>query len=369
MSTHCHVLIAGASGVIGRDAVRRFTAAGWQVTALSRRDPELDLPYQHKAVDLTDASACASLVAQLPDITHVVYAAVYEEQGLVSGWRSQQQMSTNLSMLRNLAEPLVQRATLRHVSLFQGTKAYGVHLHPIDVPARESSPRHPHENFYWLQEDYLRELAQLHDFDITIWRPQVVFGDAYGVAMNILPVLGAYAALEASMGRDLAWPGGPGYVLEAVDSRLIADALVWAATHEEAQNETFNITNGDVFTWPNVWPTLANALGATPGGNCPQRLSVTLPERAHEWHRLATRLGLVQPNLDQLLGRSHHYADFVFATGAQRPPEPALVSTIKLRQAGFSGCIDSEAMFHQLIARLQAQRVLPTAEELAKLRF
>ena len=77
-------------------------------------------------------------------VTHVVYTAVYELPGLVSGWRERDQMDTNLAMLRNLFDPLVEVAGgLRHVSLMQGTKAYGAHVHPIPVPARERFPRRP----------------------------------------------------------------------------------------------------------------------------------------------------------------------------------------------------------------------------------
>jgi hypothetical protein len=60
-----------------------------------------------------------------------------------------------------------------------------------------------------------------------------------------------------------------------------------------------------------------------------------------------------------MLGESHHYADFTMATGATRSPQPALVSTIKLRQAGFGACIDTEQMFRQLLARLAGERVVP----------
>ncbi len=45
--------------------------------------------------------------------------------------------------------------------------------------------------------------------------------------------------------------------------------------------------------------------------------------------------------------------------GAQGPIPPALVSTIKLRQAGFGDCVDTEAMFRSHLARLVERRVLP----------
>lgn len=362
-----HVVIAGASGVIGRAATCRFAQAGWQVTALSRRDPQLGQSVRHIAVDLMDGGACVALAHQLRDVTHLVYAAVFEEDDLVEGWRSRRQMDTNLAMLRNIAAPLSGLGTLRHVSIFQGTKAYGVHLKPIRVPAREVWPRHDHDNFYWLQEDFLRELARISGFAVTIWRPQVVFGDAIGVVMNVLPVLGAYAALEAAEGRGFGWPGGPPYLLEAVDARLIADALLWAATAETARNQTFNITNGDVFIWQNIWPVLAAAFGAAPGKDRPQRLARTMPPRAEGWARIAQKFGLACDDLAALMGRSHHYADFTFATGARRQPEPALVSTIKLRQAGFAGCIDTETMFSELIHKLQDLKILPPLGALKQL--
>ncbi|WP_284258180.1 NAD-dependent epimerase/dehydratase family protein [Acidocella aquatica] len=51
-----HILIAGASGVIGSAAVEHFTRLpGLKVTALSRRRPvtAADCAFTHAAVDLT----------------------------------------------------------------------------------------------------------------------------------------------------------------------------------------------------------------------------------------------------------------------------------------------------------------------------
>jgi hypothetical protein len=63
--------------------------------------------------------------------------------------------------------------------------------------------------------------------------------------------------------------------------------------------------------------------------------------------------------MSELVGQSHHYADFLFAWGAQGPLSPALVSTIKLRQAGFGDCIDTEAMLRKWLGRLVERRQLP----------
>ena len=46
---------------------------------------------------------------------------------------------------------------------------------------------------------------------------------------------------------------------------MIARACEWAGTSENAENEIFNITNGDVFVWQNVWLAIADALGMEVG--------------------------------------------------------------------------------------------------------
>jgi nucleoside-diphosphate-sugar epimerase len=357
------VLIAGASGVIGHAALEHFTALdGWTTVALSRRSPDIspDRSYQHIPLDLRDAQACRMAVRAMPEVTHLVYTALYEKPGLVEGWRDPGQMAVNLAMLRNLLEPLTETfGSLRHVSLLQGTKAYGVHIHRIAVPAREGWPRDPLENFYWLQEDYLREVSSRHGFGTTIFRPQVVFGDVVGVAMNLIPVIGAYAAICQEEGAPFSYPGGPAYVLEAVDARLMAKALAWAAEAPTARNQTFNITNGDVFVWQNVWPAIAGVLGVETGPDRPLSMAEFLPNKSNTWDRIVARHSLRPLPLLALLGESHHYADFTFAHGAQHRPPPALVSTIKIRQAGFAECIDTECMFRDLFRSLIAKRILP----------
>jgi len=51
---------------------------------------------------------------------------------------SKEQIETNNAMLRNVVEPIVRSAAnFQHINILQGTKVYGVHLHPIPIPARE----------------------------------------------------------------------------------------------------------------------------------------------------------------------------------------------------------------------------------------
>lgn len=354
------VLIAGASGVVGMAAVEAFLREGWQVVALSRRAPEVAGSFEHLAVDLRDAAASADVLGRLGGVTHVVYTALFEKPGLIAGWQERDQMETNLSMLRNCLTPLLKSGhALEHVSLLQGTKAYGIHLHPMPIPARERAPRDPHPNFYWLQEDWLKSLSAAQGFELTILRPQLIIGGAYGVAMNLAPVIGAYSAICRELGEPMCFPGGVSYVWEAVDARLLANVFVWATRTPAAWGQHFNVTNGDVFEWRNLWPAMAETLGVDTGPDLPRQLGSWLPAHEAHWNTVVAKHGLRQVPLADLLGESHHYADFCFAHGATEPPPPAFVSAIKLRQAGFTEVCDTEDMFCHWLQNFIDRGILP----------
>src|SRR4051794_14748934 len=118
------VLVAGASGLVGAAAVDAFLEHGWEVLAVSRRRPEVfsDRSFQHLSVDLQDEAACKAAFSDIRDVSHIVYTAVYEKPGLIAGWAEQDQMQTNLAMLRHLVEPLSGDAALEHVTIMRGPR-------------------------------------------------------------------------------------------------------------------------------------------------------------------------------------------------------------------------------------------------------
>ena len=356
------MLVAGASGLVGFAAVQHFAKLNdWEVIGVSRRIPEGLDGATLISVDLTNKNRCAEVFGRMSDVTHVAYAALYEKPGLVQGWLERDQMETNLAMLDNLFLPLETAAKgLQHVSLLQGTKAYGAHITPFPAPARERWPRHQHENFYWLQEDYLREKQTGKDWHWTAFRPQIIFGESLGSNMNVIPAIGVYAALRREADLPLAYPGGPGFVTEAVDADLLARALEWAATTPACHNEIFNITNGDVFVWQNVWSTIAEALGMEVGPSESCSLAEEMPKKEAEWAEIVRKYSLRAPiSLREFVGQSFIFADLCFAHGREQPLPPMLVSTIKARQAGFHACMDTEDMFRKWFRRFQELRLLP----------
>ena len=148
-------------------------------------------------------------------------------------------------------------------------------------------------------------------------------------------------------------------MLEAVDADLLARAIDWAGACESARGEVFNVTNGDVFVWREVWPALADAFGMAVGGAEPERLAEALPPRAAEWDALRERFGLAAPPLAAFVGESLYYADFCLAAGISHPLPPALVSSVKLRRSGFGEAVDTEAMLRKWIAAYQDAKLLP----------
>jgi nucleoside-diphosphate-sugar epimerase len=220
---------------------------------------------------------------------------------------------------------------------------------------------HEQPNFYWNQERFIRDRQQGKAWHWSILRPVLIVGDSVGSAMNVVPALGVYAAMMKRDGKTrLDYPGGVGRVAQAVDADLLARAIAWSGESEQAANEIFNVTNGDVFVWPNVWPAIARALGMAPGAHVPLSLDKEVRPREAEWAAIRRDHGLVSGTLRDFVGLSFEYADYTMGHGRTQGP-PALVSTIKLMQAGFTEVMDTEAMFARAIAEMQAKRLLPTA--------
>src|SRR3546814_8144564 len=155
-------------------------------------------------------------------------------------------------MVRNCAERVeVGSADVKHLTRLQGTKAYGSHIEPMRIPAKERWPRHSHDNFYWAQEDWVAERAAGKGWSWSILRPQAVLGHAVGSPMNVIVAIGAYAAILRERGEPLHRPGGRnGFLTMATDAALLASAIDWVGSEPQCAGERFNINNGDAMSWP-----------------------------------------------------------------------------------------------------------------------
>jgi hypothetical protein len=213
------VLVAGGFGVAGRgilNAVAR--TADFKAVALSRC-AEAPGTARHIAVDLTDRADAEAKLGGLNGITHIFFAAYLERPSPA------EEVAPNFAMLENVVE-IIERVApgLEHVSLMQGTKAYGTHLGFYRTPARESDPRHMPPNFYYDQEDFLRERSLGRSWSWSARRPRTICGLAVNTPMNLISVIAVYATISKELGLPLRLPGTPaahGALQQMVDADLL----------------------------------------------------------------------------------------------------------------------------------------------------
>jgi hypothetical protein len=100
------------------------------------------------------------------------------------------------------------------------------------------------------------------------------------------------------------------------------------------------------------------------GASKPLSLAREMPKRQAEWAAIVKKYGLAAPeDLKAFVGESFYFADALFGYrpegSAASADRPWLVSTVKVRQAGFHDCIDSADMMQKWIRQFQQHRLLP----------
>ncbi|CAA2160672.1 hypothetical protein MBRA_05828 [Methylobacterium brachiatum] len=345
------ILVAGAQGVIGRAAASRLAAQpDTTVLGLSRRIEPSATNVEAVSVDLLNPARVRESLGGVRDVTHIVFGAYIEKQ------TAAEKSIVNVAILRNLLDVVEETSPgLRHVTFYQGGKAYGADLGPFKTPAREDDPRLMPPNFYYDQEDLLRERQKGKDWSFTALRPEAVCGFAIGNPMNLLTVIAVYAAISKELGIPLRFPGTEAayralYQVSSAD--ILAEAADWAGATPAARNEIFNITNGDYFRWQHMWPRIARMFGMDWADPIPMPLATYMADKGTLWDRMTERYGLQPIPYDKVA--SWPFGDFIFASGFDN-----ISSTIKARQAGFHACIDTEDMFRNQFRHLSDLKVIP----------
>ena len=70
------------------------------------------------------------------------------------------------------------------------------------------------------------------------------------------------------------------------DAGLLAEATVWAATNPECANQAFNINNGDLFRWQEMWPKIAAFFDMDVAPPLPMSLDVAMADKESVWDEL-----------------------------------------------------------------------------------
>lgn len=297
---------------------------------------------------------------------------------------------------------------IKRILLVTGCKQYGVHLGQPKNPMLETDPWLTDTsvwppNFYYRQQDILRDFCQKHHPDKISWTvtyPNDVIGFAKGNYMNLAAGLGIYAAVSKELGLDLRFPGSETFYSKFdcfTSSRLHAEFCEWAVLEPKAANQAFNIVNGDVQSWQDMWPRLARRFGMavppdqfsktdykfsdladktslpTPppisvmatelglegrtaqASSLEQRISLAKWSQQDEvkkaWMRLAEREGLQKDALER---GTWAFVDFVLGRSYD-----IVASMSKAREMGWTGYTDTWKSLSDVFGELEAAGVLP----------
>lgn len=342
-------LIAGASGTVGQQLTRALVADKWQVIALTHRSACDTGGTETLELDLLDRQQSEHRLASLTSVTHLFYSAWLNG----ADWAAM--AGPNLTMLQNLVRGVEAIAPLEHVSLMQGYKVYGAHLGRFKTPARESDPGVPGAEFNAAQLNWLTAQQQGKAWYWSAPRPGVVGSDRPGNSMNLALSLALYASICRKTRLPFRFPGSAETwhsMVDFTDASLLAGATIWAARSPTARNQAFNINNGDLWRWSELWPVIAGwfELEIAP----PVSLSFRQMFRDYRalWQQIAAESALVQPDILAL--SDGDFADFVFGWDYDMFADGS-----RIRRAGFNGYRATDEMFCDLFARFRAARIIP----------
>ncbi|GAA1694983.1 SDR family oxidoreductase [Fodinicola feengrottensis] len=344
-------LVVGSRGVIGGNLIDHLLDLGdWDVVGLSRRGGPSSAHLRNISVDLLDRTDTFEKLADLSDVTHVFYAA-YQDRPT---WA--ELVPPNLAMLVNVVEAIEPVAAgLRHVSLMQGYKVYGAHLGPFKTPAKESDANHMPPEFNIDQQDFLERTQKGKTWTWSALRPSVVCGFGLGNPMNLTMVIAIYAAMSKELGIPLRFPGKAGAydtLLEMTDAGLLARATVWAATDDRAANQAFNINNGDLFRWNDLWPKIAAFFDLEVAPPLHLSLADVMADKEPLWNAMVAKHDLEPHPYSDV--SSWTFGDFVFGWDYD-----FFADGTKARRLGFHEFVDTEKMFLSLFTEFRKRRLIP----------
>ncbi|OBT76710.1 hypothetical protein VF21_03921 [Pseudogymnoascus sp. 05NY08] len=220
------------------------------IHAISRsQKEEYPSTVKHRHVDLTgDANSIANELKGV-EADYLFFAAYIQKESEQESW------DVNGALLENFLEALKitgANKKLKRVLLVTGAKQYGVHLGQAKNPMEESDPWMTGSewppNFYYNQQEILKKRAADGGWEWA-WN-----------FMNLSTSLGIYAAINKEINQELPFPGAENFYTRFdtfTSSKLHAKFALWAILAPKAANRAFNVVNGDVQSWQNLWPKLA----------------------------------------------------------------------------------------------------------------
>ncbi|XP_049399905.1 (S)-8-oxocitronellyl enol synthase ISY1-like [Solanum stenotomum] len=359
-------LIIGVTGIVGNSLAEILPCADtpggpWKVYGVARRPRpswNVDHPIEYIQCDISNKEEAQSRLTLLTDVTHVFYVTWANRPTEVEN------CEINGKMFQNVLDAIIPNCpNLSHICLQTGLKHYhgsfelfGKVAH--DTPYHEGLPRLPVPIFYYTQEDILfEEVKKKEGLAWSIHRPGLIFGFSPYSMMNIIGTLCVYATICKHEGLPLRFPGSKsawdGYS-SCSDADLIAEQHIWASVDPNAKNETFNISNGDVFKWKHLWEGLAEEFEVEIeefDENKRWTLEEMMKDKGQIWDGIVKENGLVESKLEDIGG--WWFVDLVLNE------ECPLDTMNKSKEHGFLGFRNSKNAFISWIYKIKACKIVP----------
>jgi nucleoside-diphosphate-sugar epimerase len=348
------MLLVGPYGVLGTGVIDAVAEnPQWGVTTAARRPApayRVQSAPPHISVDLMDREGTKSAFSSLGEVTDLVFAAYVEKPTMA------ETVEPNAKMLKNTLGALAaSNVPVQRVVLAGGAKSYGFSLGAFNAPAKETDPRLIAPIHYHQQEDILADWAAQNGASWTVLRPHLVMGPSLNSPMNLVTSLATYAAMSRELGLPLRFPGskdGWNSLQETTDAELFGRATLWALGEDKARNAIFNVSNGDVYRWRQLWNELAAFYDLPIAEPLAMSTVSEMSEKAPLWDSMVARYGLHATPYDQI-------ANWAFVDWMLNFGEETIQSTIKIRRAGFADCIDTHQSFRRQLTRLRELRIIP----------
>ncbi|XP_074303174.1 (S)-8-oxocitronellyl enol synthase ISY1-like [Silene latifolia] len=370
-STKRVAAIFGVTGLVGRELARQLSSKySWKVYGVARRGEqqsslqEKNGNYHFISCDLLDPVQTRKKLSLLEDVTHVYWVTWASQYPLDSPECCEQ----NRAMLSNALDAILPNArSLKHVSLQTGMKHY-VSLRGLVEKGHtsiydEECPRaSTGNNFYYVQEDLLKERLGEYNVAWSVQRPGLITGCSTKTTYNFMGCLCIYASICKELNLPFVFGGSrecwEETCIDISDARLVAQQHVWASTNDgisSAEGQAFNALNGGCFTWEEIWDLIGTKFGL----EVPENMfsdeflySTAMADKAGVWREIVKKRGLVETKMDDL-------ANWVFLDMLFRCPVKLLGTRAKADQMGFRKRYTALESISYWIDEMRNEKLIP----------
>ncbi|XP_050257884.1 3-oxo-Delta(4,5)-steroid 5-beta-reductase-like isoform X2 [Quercus robur] len=364
-------LVVGVTGMVGlslAEALKSPTALGgpWKVYGSARRpkptwfpSSTLDHYITFDALNFDDTLKHLAPIAH--EITHVFWVAIQVRENEESN------VAANSTMLENVIKVLKSATTSRlcHITLQTGTKHYmgpifdpvlGTQLVHHEPPFHEDMPRLPYPNFYYALEDLLASYSP--SLSYSVHRSSRIVGASSRSFYNVLLTLCVYATICKYQGLPFRYPGTK-YTWENFcnmsDARVLTKQQIWAVITDRANNQAFNCTNGDIFTWKCFWKVCCEIFDVefVPFDENEKFDWVgMMKKKGRVWDEIVEKYGLYKTNMEEIVCLEAVDAVLHFDF-------PHVCSMNKSREFGFFGFANTLKSIGMWVGRLRDMKIIP----------